>query len=308
MFVHEKYDGLNFVKPVITLGVFDGVHRGHKALLEYVVHVARLTGGESVAVTFNPHPRLVLGGDTGGLSFLSTLGEKESLIRETGIDHLIVIPFTWDISNLSAFEFIKQILVGKLGVYHLVVGYDHHFGRGRKGDFATVFECGKEFGFTVEKVEEVSAPEGTISSTAIREALLAGRLEEANNWLGYSYMVSGRVVKGKGIGRGLGFPTANIEPSDSFKLLPADGVYAVEVLHEESLLKGILNIGTNPTVSPYSRMRSVEVNILDFDGDLYDRELTVVFRYRLRDEIRFSTIAELVAQMELDRQKAAGLL
>lgn len=308
MVVHHGYEDLELINPVVTLGVFDGVHKGHRMLLERVVKLASLTGRESAAVTFDPPPRIVLSDDRSGLSFLTTLKEKTKLIGETGIDHLVIVAFSRTLSNLSAYDFIKRILVEKLRISHLVVGYDHHFGRGREGDFTTILECGRKFGFTVEKIEEVSDSKEIISSTLIRESLLAGRIEEANNWLGFSYPLTGKVVEGRKIGHRLGFPTANIDPSDTFKLIPGDGVYAVEVQFEDSLMKGMLSIGSNPTVSEDRTMKSVEVNIFDFDKEIYDREITVKFRFRLRDEIKFDNTARLSEQMELDRLNAMSLL
>jgi riboflavin kinase/FMN adenylyltransferase len=308
MLVHTNYETLEFIRPVVTLGVFDGVHRGHRILLEHVVNEARRRGGESAAVTFDPPPRLVLSQDHTGLSFLSTRDEKQKLIEAAGIEHLIIIPFTREISNLSAYDFVERILVGKIKVSHLVVGYDHHFGKGRQGDFKTIVRCGEKYGFGVEKMEEVKARQGIISSTVIREALLDGRLDDANDLLGYSYSLSGRVVSGRRLGRHLGFPTANIEPSDIYKLVPANGVYAVEVQLYGELFKGVMSIGFNPTVSNDRERRSIEVNIFDFDREIYGNEITVRFRYRLRDEKKFEDTVKLAEQMEADRQEAKRLL
>lgn len=308
MIVHHDFKGLPISDPVVTLGVFDGVHRGHRMLLEHVAGIARTRGGESLAITFDPHPRLVLSEDPSGLSFLTTPEEKQKLIEETGIEHLLIITFTREISNLTAYEFIKQFLVEKLKVSHLVVGYDHHFGRDRKGDFTTILECGNKFGFSVEKMDEITTSHGVISSTAIREALIAGKPEEANDLLGYSYSLTGRVISGRELGRQLGFPTANIHPSDPFKLIPANGVYAVEILHKNSLFKGMMSIGSNPTVSNDPGLRFIEVNIFDFTRMIYGQEITVKFRFRLRDEIKFENTLKLAEQLELDRKAAEKLL
>lgn len=308
MTVHQGYEGLNFNNPVVTLGTFDGVHRGHMELLKAVVSAANRSGGESVVVTFSPHPRLVLSENPEELSFLTTIEERERLLKETGIDHLIIVKFNEHIVNMGACEFIKKVLVDKIAIKHLIVGYDHHFGRGRAGDFNTISRCALKYGFTVEQVKEVSANQGTISSTSIRVALLNGRLDEANRYLGYSYSLTGTVIEGRRIGRVIGFPTANIMPSDRYKLLPGNGVYAVEVDLDGNMLKGMLSIGSNPTINPDPRIRSVEVNIFEFDGDLYGRDITVVFRFRLRDEIRFKTLSRLSRQMELDREQALKLL
>lgn len=308
MIIHEGYENLHLKNPVVTLGTFDGVHRGHRALLRSMVKTARRSKGESVAVTFDPHPRLVLSGKTDGLFFLTTLDEKKKLLKATGIDHLVIIEFNDYIRNMEACEFIRIILAGKIGIKHLIVGYDHHFGKGRAGDFVTIRECAEKYGFTVEKVKEVSAEKGPISSTSIREAILAGRLEEANDCLGYSYTLSGTVIEGRRLGRAIGFPTANIKPIDKYKLIPANGVYAVEVEFDGSSYPGMLSIGNNPTVNTDPAFRSIEVNIFGFDGILYGHEIRVVFKYRLREEIKFDTISQLTKQMEIDKERSLRLL
>ena len=308
MKIHFGFENLILKRPVVTLGIFDGVHKGHRALLHSVISAAEQRGGESVVVTFNPHPRLVLSENHEGLSFLTTLDEKKRILEETLIGHLIIIEFNEYLINMSACEFISKVLVEKIGINHLIVGYDHHFGKGGEGDFNTISDCAGRLGFSVEKVEEVSENNVAISSTSIREALLKGQLAEANNYLGYSYSLTGIVVHGKMIGRNLGFPTANIRTADIFKLIPADGVYAVEIELNGRLHKGMLSIGTNPTVNKGMAPRSVEVNIFDLDRDLYGQELRIIFRYRLRDEIQFGSEGELASQIEIDRQNALELL
>jgi riboflavin kinase / FMN adenylyltransferase len=308
MIIHEEYEDLDLKHPVVTMGVFDGVHSGHRALIDYLVSRARKVGGEAVVVTFNPHPRLVLPGNKEGLSFLSTLDEKKRLLNEALIDHLIIIRFDKDLSNLKARDFIKQILVDKIGVKYFIIGYDHHFGKSRKGDLNIIRKCGEAYDFIVEQVSEVSAPGGIISSTSIREALLSGHLEEANRWLGYNYSLSGTVVEGRKLGRLLGFPTANIKPDDDFKLVPANGVYAVEVQFEDKKLPGMLSIGFNPTVNKNPDKRFIEVNIFNFDKKLYNNEIRVIFRFRMRDEVKFDNMDQLSEQMRLDKQQALSLL
>jgi riboflavin kinase/FMN adenylyltransferase len=259
-------------------------------------------------VTFNPHPRLVLPGKKEGLSFLTTLDEKKELLEKASVGHLVVVRFDTELSNLEPSEFISRILVGKVGVRHLIIGYDHHFGKGRKGDFAIMRECGKLYDFTVEKLDEVSGPEGPVSSTSIREALLSGRLEVANKWLGYDYTLGGKVIRGRMLGRSLGFPTANIMPADEYKLIPANGVYAVNVCVGAETLSGVMSIGNNPTVNNDLNKRFLEVHLFNFDGDLYDQDIRVVFRFRLRDEVRFENVEQLSLQMERDREQAMRLL
>jgi riboflavin kinase / FMN adenylyltransferase len=308
MIIHEGYENLNLEHPFVTVGVFDGVHLGHRALLDHLSSSAEKAGGKSVVITFDPHPRLVLSGKTEGLYFLSTLDEKKKLLAESGIDHIIIMNFTMEMGNMEAADFIREILVKKIGVKHLIVGYDNHFGKGKGGDFKKICECAELYDFEVEQVDGVYAPEGIISSSAIRDALLNGWLEDANRWLGYNYSITGKVVEGRKLGRLLGFPTANIKPADIFKLVPANGVYAVEVMLDNRRLPGMLSIGFNPTVNKDRANRSIEVHIFDFDRDLYDHTITAIFRFRLRDELKFESTEQLVGQMKLDKQTAMRLL
>jgi riboflavin kinase/FMN adenylyltransferase len=308
MIIHEGYENLNLVNPFVTVGVFDGVHLGHRALLDRLVSKALKSGGESVVVTFNPHPRLVLSERTEGIFFLSTLDEKKKLLAESRIDHLVILSFTRDLGNMEAVDFIREILVGRIGVNHLIVGYDNHFGKGKGGDFKKIYECAGLFDFTVEQEGGISSSEGIISSTAIRDALIAGRLEEANRWLGYDYSLTGTVIKGRKLGRSFGFPTANMEPSDIYKLIPADGVYAVNVLLNNERLPGMLSIGFNPTVNKNRGSRSIEAHIFDYNMDLYGSTISLIFRFRLRDEKKFDNVKQLSEQMKLDKQAAMRLL
>lgn len=308
MIIHEGYDNLNLVHPVVTIGVFDGVHLGHRHLLDHVVSRAWQTGGESVVITFDPHPRLALSKKTKGISFLSTIEEKKKLLAEIKIDHLVIIRFSKEFSNMEASDFIREILVSKIGVKHLIVGYDNHFGKNKEGDMKKILECSESFDFSVEQSDKVFEKNGAISSTTIRNALLKGQLNDANRWLGYNYCLTGTVVQGRKLGRLLGFPTANIKPADYYKLIPADGIYAVEVLTGNGQLQGVLSIGFNPTVNKIKGNRSVEVHIFDFEGDLYGQAITVIFRFRLRDEKKFDNTEQLADQMKLDKQEAVRLL
>lgn len=308
MIIHKDYRNLRIPDPFVTIGVFDGVHLGHQALLRQLVAAAREKGSESVVITFDPHPKHVLSQDNENLLFLTTLTEKGKLLEKLMVDHLIVINFTKDLGNIEARDFIRDVLVESIGIKHLLVGYNNQFGKARGGDISKIREYARVYGFTVDQAEGVSGEEGIISSTAIREALLSGDLANANKWLGYSYQVTGKVVEGKKLGRSLGFPTANIKPDEDLKLIPANGVYAVEVLIENELRQGVLSIGYNPTVDPGRKTRSIEVNIFDFEDDLYGKSVTVFFRYRLRDEKRFENTDQLRKQMAHDRDEALKLL
>ncbi len=303
MIIHYGYENLKILNPVVTTGIFDGVHRGHVALLQCLKKRAAELGGESVVVTFHPHPRIVLAQDHQGLSFLSTMDEKTVLLESAGIDHMIIIEFTREFSLLGACDFIRKILVGKIGTKHLVIGYNHHFGKSREGDFVTIEQCAGSFGLDVERVEGFYTAGMAVSSSNIRNMLLEGSTEEANNILGYNYPISGVVTEGRKIGRTIGFPTANIEPSEQYKLVPARGVYAVEVKVGDSVYPGMLSIGSNPTVNSDPLKRFIEVNIFNFNDDIYGNIITVIFRKRLRSEMKFSDISQLASQIEIDRQE-----
>ena len=308
MIIHEGYENLNLVTPVATLGIFDGVHRGHRTLLDRVVQKAKEEKSESAVITFSPHPRLVLEQNNKNLSFLTTIEEKKILLAKAGVDHLIVIKFTPEFSNIPACDFLKDILVGEIGTKYLVIGHDHHFGRRGEGDFNTIKQCAKDLDLTVEQVEGYHTEDGMISSSLIRGAILNGNIEKANNWLGYPYSVSGQIIEGRKLGRKIGFPTANIKPYSEHKLIPANGVYAVEVQLDKKVMPGMLSIGSNPTVNTDINFMSIEVHILNFDEDIYGRNITVIFRKRLRDEKKFGNIQELAEQMEQDKQETLRLL
>ena len=308
MIIHRGYENLDLVNPVVTMGIFDGVHRGHKSLLDNLVSWAGKVNGDSVVITFSPHPRLVLEKDHLNLSFLTTMEEKMVLLEASGIDHLIIIEFSKQFSRMSACDFVEKVLVGKIGIKHLLLGYDHHFGQKGEGNYNTIKQCSASFDFTVEQVQGLHTEEGEISSSAIRDALLNGRLDEANSWLGYFYSLGGTVVGGRQIGRSIGFPTANIKPEDQYKLIPGNGVYAVEVRLNEGIYPGMLSIGSNPTVNNDGRSRTIEVHIINFNRDVYGNRISVIFRKRLREEIKFDNTQKLAEQMEVDKQITMKLL
>ncbi|MCX6334052.1 MAG: bifunctional riboflavin kinase/FAD synthetase [Bacteroidia bacterium] len=308
MEIHYGYNDLDLRKPVVTMGIFDGVHRGHRTLLDTLVNRAAATGGESVAVTFDPHPRLVIEKNKTKLSFLSTMDEKTELLEKAHIGHLIIIKFTPGFSRMKACDFVREVLADKIKTKHMIIGHDHRFGYRGEGNFKTVNECASSLGFIVEQIRGLQSREGAISSSLIREALLKGNLDNANKWLGYCYSIRGQVVTGKGIGRKLGFPTANIKPGYKYKLIPANGVYAVEIKAGNEIKSGMLSIGTNPTVNQRQVKKTVEVNIFDFEKDIYGQEIEVVFRYRLRSEKKFDSLEQLSYQMMQDREVAMGLL
>src|SRR5690606_6005363 len=306
MKIHEGVE--NFPKlsyPVVTSGTFDGVHIGHQKILSRITELAKANAGETVSITFWPHPRFTLGSDK-NLRLLSTFEEKASYLKKSGIDHLVKIPFTKDFSELSSESFIRKISVERIGTKKLVSGYDHRFGRNRAGSFEHLTANEAAYGFEVEEIPRQDIDDVAISSTKIREALAEGDVAMANEYLGRSYSLAGIVGSGKQLGRRIGFPTANIILLDTYKLIPGDGVYAVEVKHKSHLYQGMLNIGIRPTVGGISKV--IEVNIFDFQGDLYGQELRVFFRYKIREEKKFDSIESLSNQLKLDREEAIRVL
>jgi riboflavin kinase/FMN adenylyltransferase len=309
MKVHHGYKNLSFRNPVITMGVFDGVHLGHRMLLRRVVEEAEKSGSDAVAVTFDPHPRIVLTGDPSHLHFLTDIEERIDLLRGTGIGHLVIIPFTPEMSRMTASEFIDEILCRHLGVSHLITGFDHHFGRRHEGDSNTIIDCSSRMDFRVTKEEAFIVDGKAVSSSFIRELLMEGEVKKASALLGYEYFLRGKVVSGKRIGRNLGFPTANIEPLFAYKLIPSNGVYAVRAGVEGDSQKYIamLNIGTSPTIGGNEGKRTIEAHIIDFESDLYGRDVTIRFHDRLRDEMKFENIDALAARLVKDREMTIAL-
>jgi riboflavin kinase/FMN adenylyltransferase len=308
LIIHQDITNLKITKPVATIGIFDGVHTGHRMILERLKAVASQIGGQSVVITLWPHPKTILNPEMQDLRLLNTLEEKQKYLKESGIDHLIILPFTLEFSRLSSCEFIKEYLIDKLAVKYLVVGFNHHFGRDREGDIEKIGECSDTYQFQLEKLN-ARLVEGTeVSSSRIREALENGKLKEANSLLGYTYSLTGKVVGGNQIGRKIGFPTANIEPLEKYKLIPSDGVYAVKVEIGGVLHNGILNIGYRPTVADNKERRSIEVHILNYTEIIYNKTITVYFHERIREEMRFNGIEELQIQLEKDRSDALKVL
>lgn len=285
-------------RPVLTIGTFDGVHTGHQQILHRLRSIAREQNGEVCLMTFYPHPRKVLYPQHSSLSTLNTLDEKENLLSGFGVQHLLVQPFTRDFSLMSYDRFVKEILVEKLRVHTLVIGYDHQFGYQRKGDMKALEVLAEQFGFQLEEIPEHDVDAMAVSSTRIRQALGEGQVETAAQLLGYSYSIAGRVVGGRKIGRTLGFPTANILPDDPDKLVPALGIYAVRVEWKGALYKGALSIGRRPTFD--NGEVSIEVHLLDFDDDLYGERLRLYFGHFIRPEMRFASVEELIEQMHRD--------
>ncbi len=307
MIVHRGLDDLQpLPNAVVTSGTFDGVHRGHQTILARLTEVAKAGQGESVLITYWPHPRTVVSNDSQDLKLLTTLDEKIDLLAQAGVDQLVVIPFTRSFSQLSSEEFIRQVLIDKIGTKKLVIGYDHRFGRDRQGGFDYIRAHQHEYGFEVEEIPRQDVEAVGISSSKIRMALTNGHVQTANSFLGRPYSLTGTIVKGRQLGRTLGFPTANMQVDDVSKLVPANGVYAVDVLYGGQILGGMLNIGFRPTVSGINQ--TIETYIFDFDKDIYGEHLTLQFRAFLRPEQKFEGLPALIAQLKQDEQSARAVL
>lgn len=307
MELHHGTDNLHLVNPVVTIGSFDGVHKGHTQVITSLKQVAERLGGETVIISFEPHPREVLYPLEKRPGILTTLEEKAAILEQLGIQHLVILPFTRALAELTYVEFVRDLLVDGIGVKGLVIGYDHRFGKNREGTFEKLAELAKQYDFYLEQEKVYTENDINISSTKIRNALQIGDLRQVNEFLGYTYAFRGKVIPGDRIGRTLGFPTANLVPEDERKLLPAGGVYAVQVEAEGKVYGGMLNIGVRPTVSCTGKMR-IEVNLFDFEGDLYGESLRVALIARIRGEQKFDGKAELAAQLERDREEARARL
>ena len=290
---------------VLTTGTFDGVHLGHKKIIDQVVQIAQKINGESVLLTFFPHPRMVLYPESNDLKLLNTIDERLELLRQTGIDHLIIHPFSMEFSRITSLDFVRDILVKKLNTKKLVIGYDHHFGKNREGSFEHLKEYGPLYGFEVEEIPAQEIQQINISSTKIRKSLLIGEIQAANQFLGYHYFINGTVVEGSKVGRQIGFPTANIEVDEDYKLIPANGVYAVKIKIEDNNYSGMLNIGTRPTIKEGDV--TIEVNIFNFNQEIYNKPIRIEFFEKIRNEVKFSELTELQQQLNHDKQKVLQL-
>lgn len=291
---------------VVTSGTFDGVHVGHQKIFSRLREIASRNFGETVVLTFWPHPRLVLHPEDDSLKLLNTFEEKAELLKDQGIQHLIRISFTKEFSQLTSEQFIQEILVKTIGTRKLVIGYDHHFGKNREGSFEQLKLNAPRYGFEVEEIPKQEVDHVAVSSTKIRKALEEGDIETANHFLGQPYRITGRVVTGDKIGHTLGFPTANIEIDSKYKLIPVDGIYAVTVRHEHGHYGGMLYIGYRPALQ--GKRRNIEVNIFDFNRDIYGESLTVHFHKMLRGDQTFEGLEAMQAQLKRDKEHALQVL
>lgn len=291
---------------VVTIGTFDGVHAGHQQIINKLVKLAKETGGETVVLTFFPHPRMVLQPEDNDLKLITTMKEREELLRRFGIDHLIVQPFSKEFSRISAAEFVRDVLVRKIGMKTLVIGYDHHFGRNREGSYKDLEEMAPVYKYRLEEIPEQIINHIAVSSTKIRNALLAGDVKTASSLLNHDFILEGIVIHGEHVGAEIGFPTANIQVEESYKLIPADGIYAVTLESGDKTFKGMLYIGKRPVFN--GSKTSIEVNIFDFNGDLYGKTIKVHLKERIRGDMRFDNVEQLKDKMKEDKMNATKIL
>jgi len=295
-----------FINPVITIGTFDGVHKGHKAILKKVVDHAREVNGESVLLTFEPHPRKLLFPDQ-PLGIITPLDEKLQLITEEGIQHIVVVPFTKEFANLSAEEYIKNFLVSIFHPHSIIIGYDHRFGHDRKGDMKLMEQYAAHCHYELIEIPEQMIDDAAVSSTKIRNAINKGLIDDAANMLSRNYTMKGTVKHGNKLGRTLSYPTANLQPHDGDQIIPAIGIYAIRAIHMGTTYNAMLSIGYNPTVTDKKELR-IEANLFDFDKDIYEETLEIVFVKKLREEQKFESLEALKEQLHKDKEETLKVL
>lgn len=306
MRVYNNIDEFTAVNnAVVTIGTFDGVHIGHRKIISGIKELAESTGGETVILTFFPHPRMILHPEDESLKLITTIAEKAELMERLGVDHLIITPFSRDFSNQSAESYIRDVLVSKIGTKKIVIGYDHRFGKDRQGGFEDLQRLSPVYGFDVVEIPEQDINEVAISSTRIRNALLSGDIHLANAFLGYPFFITGKVVRGDQIGRQLGYPTANIVVEEKYKLIPCDGIFAVTVIIADQKYKGMAYIGSRPTVNGLTR--NIEVNIFDFNEEIYNQAIRMEFHHYIRGDVKFSSLEELKVQLARDKVDVLNL-
>ncbi|GGI26977.1 bifunctional riboflavin kinase/FAD synthetase [Pedobacter mendelii] len=325
---HNLSDFNKLNNAIVTIGTFDGVHFGHQKIIKQLVEKAKADGGESVILTFFPHPRMIIDPENQDLKMISTINEKAEILKSLGVDHLIITPFTRDFSNQIPEDYIKNTLVNNIGTKHIIIGYDHRFGKDRSGNLSDLKAAGLHFDFTVEEIMEQDIHDVAVSSSKIRQALLAGDVSLAADYLGYPFSIYGRVIKGDKIGRTIGFPTANIFVEETYKLIPGDGIYAVTVTmslepaqtnlaidersrnstsvldSQYSTFKGMAYIGQRPTINGMTR--NIEVNIFDFNQEIYGQDIKMNFLKFLRHDVKFTGLDALKLQLQKDKENTLG--
>ena len=295
---HSIEDFPSDVNTIVTIGTFDGVHKGHQIIINRINEIAKKQALESVVLTFDPHPRHVIYPDDQELRLIHTLEEKIEALRKTGVQNLVLHKFTKEFSRTESVNFIRDFLVTKLNMKYMVVGFDHHFGKNRQGTFDNLIELSDAYGFKIEKIKPQNIGEVTISSTKIRNAILEGDCKKANTYLSANFSITGKVVQGNKIGSSIGYPTANIEIENQWKILPKNGVYAVKILLKNQQYFGMLNLGNRPSISDDSF--AIEVHLFDFNATIYNEELKIEFIQRIRDEQQFSDLEKLKSQLKID--------
>ena len=292
----------NSTEPtVVTIGTFDGVHIGHQKIIKHLINTGKSKGLKSVILTFFPHPRMVLQKDS-NIKLINTIDERRNILDDLGLDYLVVKKFTHEFSRLSAENFVKGILVEELNAKKVIIGYDHRFGRNRNADINDLKTFGETFGFEVEEISAQDINDVAVSSTKIRLALMDGEIHKANAYLGYNFMLTGKVTKGKSLGKELGFPTANIEIEEDYKIIPKQGSYIVNSMIKDTLVYGMMNIGVNPTVN--GSKQTIEVHFFDFDDDIYEDTIKIDLLHRIRDEEKFESLEALKLQLAKDKETA----
>jgi riboflavin kinase/FMN adenylyltransferase len=307
MKIYHHIDEFKPVKnAVVTIGTFDGVHQGHRKIISGITELAKASGGESVILTFFPHPRMILHPEDQSLKLITTIAEKAGLLEQLGVDHLIITPFSRDFSNQTPQEYIENVLVKQIGTKKIIIGYDHRFGKDRSGGLEDLQRLGPVYGFEVKEIPEQDINEVAVSSTRIRNALLASDIETANTFLGYPFFITGTVIRGDQIGRTIGYPTANIQPHETYKLIPGDGIFAVKLNIDGKLYKGMAYIGQRPTVNGLTR--NIEVNIFDFDREIYNQSIRMEFLNYIRGDVKFAGLDALKAQLAQDKIDVLAVL
>jgi riboflavin kinase / FMN adenylyltransferase len=284
---------------VVTIGTFDGVHIGHRKIISRIKELADASGGETVILTFFPHPRMILHPEDESIKLINTINEKAELLEKLGVNHLIITPFSRDFSNQSPEDYIRDILVNQIGTKKIVIGYDHRFGKDRQGGLNDLLQLAPEYNYEVIEIPEQDIHDVAISSTQIRNALLASKIDLANEFLGYPFFITGKVTRGDQIGRQIGYPTANMVIEEKYKLIPGDGIFAVKVEVDKALYNGMAYIGTRPTINGVRR--NIEVNIFDFDKEIYYKQIRMEFHHFIRGDMKFSGLDELKAQIAQDK-------
>ncbi|AZJ32911.1 MULTISPECIES: bifunctional riboflavin kinase/FAD synthetase [Tenacibaculum] len=299
--IHSLFDLNPSQKTIITIGTFDGVHIGHQKIIEKLVSEAKASNKKSVLLTFFPHPRMVLQKDV-SIKLINTITEKAQHLEKLGLDYLIIHPFSKEFSRLTALDFVRDILVNQLNISKLIIGYDHHFGKNREGNIEQLTEYSHLYDFTVQEIPAQDIDDVSVSSTKIRKALANGHLKTANNYLGYNFSLTGKVVNGKQLGGKIGFPTANIDIPEDYKLIPKTGVYIIKSIIENTTIYGMMNIGNRPTVD--GEHQTIEVHYFNFNQNLYCKELTIELLYYLRNEQKFDSVSCLISQLKKDKQNS----